>query len=166
MLYFIVFILLGLTLMTFIVSRTSMPVEVVLAGDVNKESLVSFKKKVTIFDFFYCKSKIVNPSKYKILVVGGNSMAAKGLSERDLIFVDEFKSPAEIEALEHGDIVLLKVRENGVVNDGRLKLREFIKIIDSERIQTMSYGEDGNPKPSRPHSKATLVGKVEYKMKY
>jgi len=165
MIYFGLAILIGLAIIIVVVNKTSMSVDIVLAGDIEKENDIIFKNKVTIFDFFFCGGKIINPAKYKVLMVGGNSMSKRGIEKRDLIFVKKFNGAVtEIDNLKSGDIILLKIH-NGGPNDGKLKIREFAHTIDSTTIQTMSY-ENGQPKFSRPHSKSNVIGKVKYKMKY
>ena len=164
--YLIIILIAFLATVIFIVNKTAIPVDVVLAGDVSKEVDMNLKRKVTIFDFFFCGRKIINPSKYKVLVVGGNSMNEKGLYAKDLIFVEKFKeNDLKINNLKEGDIILLEIHGEDIVNNGKLKIREFVGVIDSDRIQTKSY-EDNMVKLSRPHKIANVIGKVKYKMSY
>jgi hypothetical protein len=113
---------------------------------------------ISPFESFYHKGKKVNPKNYIINKVDGNCMAPRNIHTGDILFIEKFDGNPD--SLSIGDILLIQREE------GSLKIREYRgrDTDDNERVKTLLYQENGDPKDStQPHKISNIKGIVKMK---
>lgn len=128
---------------------------------------ISLPKLVNIED------KILVTSAYLRGVVVGNSAQQFGLSNKDFYLAAEFNSHQDIEKLEKGDVLLLRISDRtGKTNKiheadidfGRMKIRALDWVnIDDGTVHTITCS-NGEIRHSRPHDLRDIVGLVKFKI--
>lgn len=165
MLYLVLAILLFAAAASVITVALSRPVTVALAGNVSKEYTdIPTPRRLTVFDMFYAGNRLINPFRYEIFLIHGNSMEPAGYMDGNLVFVRRFKNPIEdVGSLKPGAVIVLTIEDSLSLHNGKPKIRRFLNTInDTDKIQTESHNENGVAYPSREHLRKNVIGEVVY----
>jgi len=146
-------------LTTYLVLKKSRPLEIVTAGDINRENSMLEGRQFAALPIFLDGFKPISRQKYKRYAVDGDCLNVRKISNGDVVFCSLFKSN-EVENLMPGQILLIRITKE-CPKKGQLKLREFYSYLPDQPdcIQTIKY-MNNKPVMSTPHLKVDVLGIV------
>ncbi len=120
--------------------------------------------KMSAFNLYLYKWKIITPITHMAVFVGGSSMSKFGLKNKEIVFVKKIKKD-KIKKIVEGDNVLIDVRSypDKVANED-YKLRCFEGFNDENKMLVSTYDTDGKKYISDNHSIENVIGIVDFKL--
>lgn len=134
----------------------------VIAGNLGNDCVPYHHKRFGALEFLKINGKLVDPSKYFMGVVNGDSMSARNLHRSDF-FVAEYFDKEKIE-LHPQEILVIRISKKDHVNYNKLKLREYVESLDSDTIQTKTYLDENRWRLSTPHKISDVIAVVKKKI--
>lgn len=162
-LYFILILLLVLSIYAYCSIKGREVVRGVEAGPIdscdvdliNKRSFVSSPLRVCDKN-----GEVVNTNGMLRVVVCGNCMAPKGITDKMQLLVKKVDTKSLDTTLKNGDIVMIHLRDKKLD-----KIRVFDHFDNNGRLVTYRFDNSGNKIfSSRPHYRESVVGIAKYKI--
>jgi hypothetical protein len=136
------------------------------AGPAGTHTFLDDDEGITIspFQTFYYNGKKVNPKNYEIRRADGNCMAARGITNGDLLFIYRFREQDNKRtSISKGDILFIRKEKEG---RSFYKIREFNHFDENGNAITYSYIDESTPqKSSSPHALDRIEGVVKMRFK-
>lgn len=159
MLLIILILLVGLAVYFYFDIQRNYRIHELIAGDIFSD--ISNYVSMSRFAQFRVDGKYLNPRKEFCGVVCGNSMKPKNLLPGDMVIGRYVKNVAELNDLEKGRLIAIKITDEKSHNKGKLKIRELVSVKQDGELETISYNEDGSVHNSKPHYARNVVAIIE-----
>jgi signal peptidase I len=121
-------------LLVFTIKMKPKVYKTVSAGDSNKNFSSTIELRTNIYQYnLISKKKEINPAKYDIYVVIGDSMRYSRINDRDFVLVEKLKDNDKY-TIKPGNVLLLEIdksKDSGQSDNVEFKLRKHISYIDN-----------------------------------